>query len=197
MEKDSVKGSDGKGKGLDWAAVNSFTEKTNARLKERRSGMAVLGKFTPGATLAGIHVSPSLAGPQRYQAITELVQSHWKESGVEHREGHWGGVLQCPEPLDWDKALLDAMGSCRRALTASDDYVLRRLLRKDPPQQRVSHSMGWVTGWWVTAWGGSQHGVGHSMGWVTAWGGSQHGVGHSMGWVTAWGGWWVTAWGES
>lgn len=139
VEKDNVKGSDGRGKGLDWAAVNSFTEKTNARLKDRRSVMAVLGKFTPGATLAGIHVSPALAGPQRYQVITELVRSHWKESGV---EGHWGDVGQCSDPhktgLDWDKALLDALGACRRALTASDDYVLRRLLRKDPPQQGVS-----------------------------------------------------------
>lgn len=143
QEKEHVRASEGRSRAMDWAALNSYTEKANSKLKYQ-CPMAVLKKFTPAASFAATAVSPALAGPRRYRLISELVKSYLKEGSDEDVSEHWVAALQGSESttpttppksgLDWDKTIAESLGPCRRALTASDDYVLRRLLRKE---QRV------------------------------------------------------------
>lgn len=139
QDKEHARVSESRSRGLDWAAVTKYTEKANSRLKYQRP-MAVLEKFTPGAVFAAsLEISPSLAGAERYQTICKLVRSHFKEKREDCIPDFWSGVLQTSESnspqqkggLDWDKSVAQSLGPCRRALTASDDYVVRRLLRKE------------------------------------------------------------------
>lgn len=137
-----------KSKGLDWTAVNSFTEKANAKLNYQCPRRSVMEQFTPGAVLMGVEVSPTLAGDELFQSVLELVKTQSKL--VEGEEGslsnYWADILEGSEPvatprtplksaLYWDRTLSRSLGACRRALTASGDYTLRRLLRKE--QHRV------------------------------------------------------------
>lgn len=121
---------------LDWAAVCNFTEKANSKISYH-SSKSILEKFTPAAVFASVTVSPSLAGLERYQRISDLTDPLTKESDLhEFRDFVMEGSEDMKSETDWDKTVSESLGACRRALTASDDYVLRRLLRKD--QQRVS-----------------------------------------------------------
>lgn len=150
---DVVRTSEGSGrsKTLDWSIIKSYTERLNAKLKQQRhQPKEILDKFKPGPVLADIPVSPSLATPECYQKITELVSAHLKEGGGASSGGPWGemGVedsVSNSVPTDWDKAVSKSLGPCRRAMTASDDYVLRRLLRKTHyhQQQRVRMCYCW------------------------------------------------------
>ncbi len=139
-------------KAVDWASLNSFTAKANSKLHYQRP-VSVLKRFTPGAVFAGIEVSPELAGQEKYQKIVDLVRTHVQESGDDPGKrchSYWASILDAgggadsavpASPLksiggvDWEQVISPALGACRRALTAADDYTLRRLLRKD--QQRV------------------------------------------------------------
>lgn len=147
-EKEQSRTSEGAGRSrtLNWAAVNNFTKKANSKLNYR-SSKATMEKFTPAAVFANIEVSPSLAGHKRFQKIMELVRSHLKVSSDRGNiQGYWTDVLERSELLtprthvrsasDWDKAVSNSLGACRRAMTASDDYSLRRLLRKDQHEVR-------------------------------------------------------------
>ena len=139
QEKEYVRASEGRtSRSLDWSIVSDYTERANAKLKYQYP-VAVLKKFTPAAMFSSVAVSPSLAGPQRYEAILDLVRAHVKDNGETGVAGHWlealqlnSGVPTTPQKTtrEWDKTISDSLGACRRALTAADDYALRRLLRK-------------------------------------------------------------------
>lgn len=142
-DKDHGKTAEGakKSKGLDWSTICDFTEKANSKLSYHPS-KSVLGKFTPAAVLMGVEVSPELAGPDLFHRIVELIRAHSKTVEETDIAGFWADILEGQESADiprtpaktafnWDRAVSKSLGGCRRALTASDDYTLRRLLRKD------------------------------------------------------------------
>ena len=128
----------GKTKSLDWMTVSNFTEKASAKLKNYPR--TVMERLKPGSILSEVEVSPELAGPECYQKIVEVVSLHLREGG-RRVQGPWSNLLEGKECIqkagvDWDSIVSESMGPCRRALTASRDYALRRLLRKG---HRVSH----------------------------------------------------------
>ncbi len=136
------KGSEGSGrmiKALDWAAVTNLTERANTKLRDYPR--TVLKKFKPGAILSNIEVSPSLVSAGSYQKIVDLVSAYVKEEQRGDGESPWAKSLREPsldeDRLEEDKILSGNLNNCRRALIASDDYTLRRLLRK-LHQHRVS-----------------------------------------------------------
>lgn len=140
-------------KKLDWAAVSNYTQKASTKLERRSS--SVLERFTPGAIFARTGVSPDLAGSEYLNTISSLVSKHLKksysqnqkatdESGSERSvlpdslvdspfEGQQfasSGVSRIKEHLDWEHLIVDNVGPCRRALTASADYAIRKKLKK-------------------------------------------------------------------
>ena len=131
-----------KSKGLDWSTVNDFTEKANTKLNYHPS-KSVLERFTPAAVLMGTEISPLLAGPDLFDRIVELVRVRSKTTDESNLSSYWAEILEGSDSLstprtalDGDKTVSKSLGPCRRALTASDDYNLRRILRKDD-QHRV------------------------------------------------------------
>ena len=139
-------------KKLDWASVSSYTRKASSKL-ERRS-TSVLEKFSPGAIFARVGVSPSLAGEEYSAAISSLVSNHLKKTyqtkSIEETAGSSTdtlptSLLELPfegqqfasscvsrikEQLKWEHLIVDNVGPCRRALTASADYTIRKKLKK-------------------------------------------------------------------
>lgn len=138
-----------KSRGLDWSTVNEFTEKANSKLNYHPS-KSVLGNFTPAAVLMGIEISPLLAGADLFGRTVELIKARSKTVEQPNLLSYWMDILEGPESvstprtpvrsaLDWDKTISKSLGACRRALTASDDYTLRRLLRKDQHRVRPAY----------------------------------------------------------
>ena len=141
-------------KKLDWTLVSSYTKKASTKLA-RRSSSSALDRFSPGALFTRIGVSPSLAGKEYFGTISELVSAHLKKTykqkttAVESNESSPcplpSSLLDAPfegqkfasscvsrikEQLNWEHLIPDNLGPCRRALTASADYTIRKKLRK-------------------------------------------------------------------
>ena len=140
-------------KKLDWAAVSSYTQKASTKLERRTS--SVLDRFSPGAIFARTGVSPSLAGRESLGKISSLVSKHLKKSYFEKMSDNSGEsssesvlpaslvdspfegqqfasscVSRIKEHLNWERLIVDNVGPCRRALTASADYSIRKKLKK-------------------------------------------------------------------
>ena len=148
-------------KKLDWLLVNSYTRKATARLEQRPK--SALKQYSPGAIFTEIGVSPSLAGSEYYSKICLVVSAHLKEQQQEENTMAYStepssvtplsesvindpfgdaefasvGVSRISEQLEWSQLVRNSIGVCRRALTASADYSLRKKLRKTT-NQRVS-----------------------------------------------------------
>lgn len=140
-------------KKLDWAAVSSYTRKASTKLEKRPS--SALERFSPGAVFAHIGVSPSLAGKDYFDAISSHVSRHLKKAYRQKTVGDAGGgessnalpkllldapfegqqfasscVSQIKDQVESESMVVDNVGPCRRALTASADYTIRRKLKK-------------------------------------------------------------------
>lgn len=140
-------------KKLDWASVSNYTRKASTKLEKRPT--TALEKFTPGAVFARIGVSPSLAGKDYFDAISNHVSKHLRKAYQQKISGEAGAVggsntlpkslLNSPfegqqfasscvsrikDQLEWERMVVDNIGPCRRALTASADYTIRRKLKK-------------------------------------------------------------------
>ena len=138
-------------KKLDWASVSSYTRKASTKLEKRPT--TALERFTPGAVFAHIGVSPSLAGKEYFDAISSHVSRHLRKAYQQKTVGDQGGgsnvlpkslldspfegqqfasscVSRIKDQLEWERMVVDNVGPCRRALTASADYTIRRKLKK-------------------------------------------------------------------
>lgn len=162
-ENDLTASSKSSHKKLDWISVNSFTRRATAKLEQRPK--SALKRYTAGAILSEVGVSPSLAGKEYYAKVSSVVSAHLKEQQEERTtsqpsdlqllcettlpesilnnpfgeaEFASAGVSRIKEQLEWIQLIPNCVGPCRRALTASADYNLRRKLRK--ANQRVSVS---------------------------------------------------------
>lgn len=131
-------------KKLDWDYLSSYTLRQTAKLDHSKPRSA-LERFTPGAIFAQVGVSPSLAGHDYYNSIKALVSAHLRENAAEDKyplpesvlNDPFGGatfgsvcVSQIKEHREWNELFQTNLGPCRRALTASCDYAIRRKLRK-------------------------------------------------------------------
>lgn len=152
-------------KKLDWASVSSYTRKASTKLEKRPT--TALERFAPGAVFARIGVSPSLARKEYFDAISNLVSRHLRRAYQQKTIGEHGGgglnmlpkslldspfegqqfasscVSRIKEQIEWERMVVDNIGPCRRALTASADYSIRRKLKKSnqeflPPSQSAS-----------------------------------------------------------
>ena len=156
-------GGGGRSRSLDWEAVRNFTEKANAKLRRVHTG--VLDQFKAGVVLGSVGVSAMLAGPDYYQRVKQAIlrdggddtnlQEEIQQGEEEDHEVQLHGMVEeeerglvrvsqqprVPEEaegsLNWDKVAGECLLSCRQALTASDDYAIRRLLRKDQVSSAV------------------------------------------------------------
>ena len=142
-------------KKLDWASVSSYTRKASTKLEKRPT--TALERFTPGAVFARVGVSPSLAGKGYFDAISSHVSRHLRKAYQQKTVGEQGGgggagsnmlpkslldspfegqqfasscVSRIKDQLEWEHVVVDNVGPCRRALTASADYTIRRKLKK-------------------------------------------------------------------
>lgn len=138
-------------KKLDWASVSSYTRKASTKLEKRPT--TALERFTPGAVFARIGVSPSLAGKEYFDTISSHVSRHLRKAYQQKTVGDQGGgsnvlpkslldspfegqqfasscVSRIKDQLEGERMVVDNIGPCRRALTASADYTIRRKLKK-------------------------------------------------------------------
>jgi hypothetical protein len=143
-------------KKLDWASVSSYTRKASTKLEKRPT--TALERFSPGAVFARIGVSPSLAGKEYFDVISSHVSRHLRKAYQQKAAGEQGGggreagsnvlpkslldspfegqqfasscVSRIKDQLEWEHMVVDNVGPCRRALTASADYTIRRKLKK-------------------------------------------------------------------
>ena len=141
---------------LDWEAVRNFTKRANSKLHRLRATLQ--DRIAPGVMLHDVGISPTLAGSDYFRRVKQAVVQDNENSdpsgrGQQDREGGLsetdegeliegeGGVYQATqrheELMEAGKSLnLDIVAGgclqcCRESLTASDDYALRRLFRKD------------------------------------------------------------------
>lgn len=115
-------------KALDWDYLSSYTQRQTAKLDHSRPRSA-LQRFTPGALFAQVGVSLSLAGPDYYQAISSAVSAHLQqEDPFDGAEFAAVGLGRLRAKRERDNVF--KTGECRRALTTSDDVLIRRKLRK-------------------------------------------------------------------
>ena len=137
-------------KKLDWASVSNYTRKASTKLEKRST--SALERFSPGVVFARIGVSPSLAGKEYFDTVSSLVSMHLKktyqhktsgetrsnntlpdslfDSPFEGQQFASSCVSRIKQQLDWERMVGDNIGPCRRALTASADYAIRRNLKK-------------------------------------------------------------------
>ena len=137
-------------KKLDWNSLSALIPAKPAPV-----ATSALERFTPGATFAKIGVSHSLAGPKLFTKISSLVSEHLRKEQLSSSEtanvlpdsvveNPFGGAVvasaassRLKEQQEWTNILRD-IGPCRRALTASADYAMRRKLRKTNRVSRTS-----------------------------------------------------------
>lgn len=117
-------------KALDWDYLGSYTQRQTAKLDHSRPRSA-LERFTPGALFTRVGVSPLLAGPN-YVNVAAAVSAH-----LQHEEDLFENVAIGVARVRGEEDVFKT-GECRRALTASDDLLIRRKLR----QQNESVSLG-------------------------------------------------------
>lgn len=140
-------------KKLDWASVSNYTRKASTKLEKRPT--TALERFTPGAVFARIGVSPSLAGKDYFDTISSHVSKHLRKAYQQKISGEAGAgggsntlpksllnspfegqqfasscVSRIKDQLELERMVVDNIGPCRRALTASADYTIRRKLKK-------------------------------------------------------------------
>lgn len=125
------------GKKLDWSILSSLTLARPSPVLA-----SALDRFTPAALFARTGVSPSLAGPELFHRISRKVSDHLKESQsvnplpestvenpFEGAEFGCAAISYLKEQQECASVFTD-IGPCRRALTASVDFAMRRRLRK-------------------------------------------------------------------
>ena len=134
-------------KKLDWSSLSTLT----LAAKPRKVSTSALERFTPGVLLAQTGTSPLLAGPELYRKVSGVVSNHLRreqqssnsetlsESVLENpfgfTESARAGVSRLEQHQEVGHVFTD-IGPCRRALTASVDFAMRRKLRKN--NNRVS-----------------------------------------------------------
>ena len=116
-------------KALDWDYLGSYTQRQTAKLDHSRPRSA-LERFTPGALFARVGVSPSLAGPN-YANVISAVSANLQPKG-DLFKNNVCGVVRVKE-----EEIVFKTGECRRALTASDDLLIRRKLREQNESVRI------------------------------------------------------------
>ncbi len=114
-------------KALNWNYLSSYTQRQTAKLDHSKPRSA-LERFTPGALFARVGLSLSLAGPDYYRVISSAVSTHLQQEGDPFRGADFAalGLTRVRE----GRETVFQTGECRRALTASDDLLIRRKLRK-------------------------------------------------------------------
>ena len=129
-------------KKLDWSSLSALT----LPAKPRKVSTSALERFTPGVLLAQVGTSPLLAGPELYRKVSGVVSDHLRraqqsstsetlsKSVVENpfgfTESARAGVSHLEVHQELGRVFTD-IGPCRRALTASVDFAMRRKLRKN------------------------------------------------------------------
>lgn len=129
-------------KKLDWSSLSALT----LAAKPRKVSTSALKRFSPGVLLAQMGTSPLLAGPELYVKVSNTVSKYLREGqqsgGVQSLsesvlENPFGslelasaGVSRLEQQQKLTQLFTD-VGPCRRALTASVDFAMRRKLRKN------------------------------------------------------------------
>ena len=129
-------------KKLDWSSLSALM----LAAKPKRVSTSALERFSPGVLLAQMGTSPLLAGPELYVKVSNTVSKYLREgqrsSGVQSLsesvlENPFGslelasaGVSRLEQQQKLMQLFTD-VGPCRRALTASVDFAMRRKLRKN------------------------------------------------------------------
>lgn len=143
-------GEGGKAKKLDWTTISALTTP-----KPKPVSCSAVQRFSPGAIFARLGVSRSLAGSHLYRDVCSVVSKYLTEENSPSPDPS----TPCPQPIpqSLSQALLENpfgdsefamtgvsrirnetenreicynIGPCRRALTASADFSLRKKLRK-------------------------------------------------------------------
>ena len=135
-------GEGGKAKKLDWSTISALTTP-----KPKPVSCSAVQRFSPGAIFARLGVSRSLAGSDLYRDVCTVVSKYLTapnspspdpssplpqsllENPFGDSEFAMTGVSRIKSEAENRQICYD-IGPCRRALTASADFSLRKKLRK-------------------------------------------------------------------